>query len=315
VIIEAELLDALQKAPLFRDLEDADREELAASFKRLDVAPGDFLCRQGASSRTLFLIGHGRVEVDAHTASDEHVAVSVLSGGDVLGEFSLLDDEPRSASARALDAVRAYRLTGGAFDAFFAAHGDAVTKVLAAMNKELAARLRRLTARGRVSGAIPATLPIIEPPQPIEEDPSLWPVLREMSFFASFEDEDQDALLPRLLRWNLPAAYPVFREDGAPGGPYLILDGSVDVCVERGHQLRRLTTLESGRMFGEISLIDGKPRSATCITREETRLLQLPVEVFRDITAAGGPLANRLHRALGRSLVRSLRRGNRHQVA
>lgn len=311
---DAELLQALKNAPLFRDLTDEERRELAACFTSMELKAGGFLCRQGQTSRTLFLIGKGRVEVDAHTASGEHVAVSVLSSGDVLGEFSLLDDEPRSASARALDTVHAWRLTGGAFDAFFAAHSGAVTHVLAAMNKELAQRLRRLTARGVAAGAIPRSVPVADPPQPLDEDPSLWPVLREMSFFQGFEDEDKDAFLPRLLRWNLPAGYPVFQEGGRAGGPYLILHGSVDVCLTRGDDTLRLTTLETGRVFGEVSLIDGKPRSATCVTREDTRLLQLPVDVYRDVTAQGGPLANRLHRALGRALVRSLRRGNRHQV-
>lgn len=310
---DTNLLAALEKAPVFRGLDDADRAEVAALFVPFTVDPGGLLVRQGDDTRALFLIARGRVEVDAHTASDGHVAVTLLSGGDIFGEFSLFDDGKRSASARALDAVSGYRLDGAAFDGFFATHSTAVSHVLRQVNLELAARLRRLTRRGKARGPIPAAVLAGEPVQ-VDVDPALWPILHEMSFFAGFDDEDRDVLLARLVRWDLPAGHVVFEEGGEGASAFLILDGAVEICVARNEQPHRLTVLEPGRMFGEVALIDGRPRSATCLTSESSRLLEFRADVYEELTTSGAPLGDRLQAAVASALIRSLRRGNRHQV-
>jgi len=310
---DEDLLGALAKAPLFRDLETADRAEVAALFAPFAAPPGEVLVRQGEATRALFLIARGRVEVDARTAQEGNVAVTLLSGGDAFGEFSLFDAEKRSASARALDAVTGYRLDGDTFDAFFATHTPAVAHVLQRINVELAARLRRLTRRGKARGPIPAAV-LTDVPVSVAVDPSLWPILHEMTFFADFDDEDRETILSRLRRWDMPAGHVLFEENTPSGGAYLILEGAVEICVQRDGQLHRLTVLETGRLVGEVALIDSKPRSATCLTRERSRLLELPADVYDELTQGGQPIGDRLQAAVARALIRSLRRGNRHQV-
>jgi CRP-like cAMP-binding protein len=62
---------------------------------------------------------------------------------------------------------------------------------------------------------------------------------------------------------------------------HLILSGEVEVSVA-GRKIRRLHT---GDAFGEISMIDGKPRSATVTVTEPTRTLAIPHQVFEELTA------------------------------
>ena len=62
---------------------------------------------------------------------------------------------------------------------------------------------------------------------------------------------------------------------------HLILDGRATVSIA-GTEVR---SLGSGDYFGEISMIDGKPRSATVTATEPTRTLAIPHQDFERLVA------------------------------
>lgn len=66
----------------------------------------------------------------------------------------------------------------------------------------------------------------------------------------------------------------VFKE-GEPGHcMYEIISGTVDVFTGYGTEKeKKLTTLEAGRIFGEMALVERNPRSATIVTGEEGAVL------------------------------------------
>jgi CRP/FNR family cyclic AMP-dependent transcriptional regulator len=55
----------------------------------------------------------------------------------------------------------------------------------------------------------------------------------------------------------------IFRRGDAPGGMYVIRAGRVAVLRTEDDAEPSLATLKAGDFFGEMSLFDGKPRSAT----------------------------------------------------
>lgn len=61
------------------------------------------------------------------------------------------------------------------------------------------------------------------------------------------------------------------REGHAGGLAYVILDGTADV-IRRG---RRITSLGPGAVVGELSLIDGQPRSASVRATSDLHVLEL----------------------------------------
>ena len=83
----------------------------------------------------------------------------------------------------------------------------------------------------------------------------------------------------------------VVAEEGRQGGRFfLILDGEAKVTI-RSRTRRRL---RAGDYFGEISLIDGEPRSATIVAATPLRTLALAEWNFRSVLLAHPSIARKL---------------------
>jgi len=83
--------------------------------------------------------------------------------------------------------------------------------------------------------------------------------LRAIDFFSSLNDKDLRRIAERGSVHDHPAGSTLAEQDKTGVGFHLLLSGTAEVEVG-GHQR---TTMKKGDHFGEISLIDGSPRSAT----------------------------------------------------
>jgi CRP-like cAMP-binding protein len=86
---------------------------LADSAALEKFSSGDLLIKQGEVGDEAWLINSGRVEVFRY---GEREALGMLESGDVLGELTLTDGRPRAASARAMEAVTAWRIDRRSFE-------------------------------------------------------------------------------------------------------------------------------------------------------------------------------------------------------
>ena len=105
--------------------------------------------------------------------------------------------------------------------------------------------------------------------------------LRSVPLFASLDDEAA-ASLRELLELDLEPAGSVLFRKGDPGGAmYLIEGGRVRIHLndEDGQEVT-LAELAAGDFFGEMAILDGKPRSATATVSEDARLAVLSREDF-----------------------------------
>jgi CRP/FNR family transcriptional regulator, cyclic AMP receptor protein len=98
----------------------------------------------------------------------------------------------------------------------------------------------------------------------------------------------------------------IIREGDEGDTAYFIVSGAVDVAVGRGDKPQIVGRLETGEVFGEMSLIDPGPRSATVIAASDTECLAASYQAF---VAA---IAENPERAVGfmKTLVRRLRKMN-----
>lgn len=86
-------------------------ETLAAAAELREVETGAVLVRQGAEADALYLLVHGEAEVRLEAGEDEDgVVLDHLGPGALVGEISVLTDEPRTATVRAIDMLVALRV-------------------------------------------------------------------------------------------------------------------------------------------------------------------------------------------------------------
>jgi CRP-like cAMP-binding protein len=79
-------------------------------------APGDFLFHENESTYHFFVIIEGDVEIFKTDADGTVYPLAMVSSGSSVGEFAMIDRQPRSASARAKTSVRATRISEAAYE-------------------------------------------------------------------------------------------------------------------------------------------------------------------------------------------------------
>jgi CRP-like cAMP-binding protein len=89
-------LESLRNVPLFSSCSTKDLEKIAKSADEVTVAPGALIVDQGQTGREAFVIVKGSAIVKRNGKK-----VATLGPGAVVGELSLLDHGPRTASVLA----------------------------------------------------------------------------------------------------------------------------------------------------------------------------------------------------------------------
>jgi ATP/ADP translocase/HEAT repeat protein len=90
----------------------------------------------------------------------------------------------------------------------------------------------------------------------------------------------------------------LFKEGERGDSFYLIQEGQI--CVKKGR--REVTRLERGECIGEMALLDGKPRSATCIVEKDAKLLRISSDNFSNLLSSHPEMAKALLRTLAQRL-------------
>jgi LmbE family N-acetylglucosaminyl deacetylase len=105
-----ERVERLRKLSFFSSLSDEQLMAVAKIVSERFESAGAYLCRQGDAGQELFIVTKGEVEIVKQTANG---AVSLRAGeGQVIGEFAILADIPRTADLRALTDVRLLVISG-----------------------------------------------------------------------------------------------------------------------------------------------------------------------------------------------------------
>jgi CRP-like cAMP-binding protein len=106
----------------------------------------------------------------------------------------------------------------------------------------------------------------------------------------------------------VPAGGRVFHAGEASTAMYLIKDGSIEINAQStGGETVNVATLAAGAHFGEMSLVDDAPRSATAEAIEATHLFRFDYDKMRTLLAADAVMSDKFYRSLTRFLGNRLR--------
>jgi CRP/FNR family cyclic AMP-dependent transcriptional regulator len=111
-----------------------------------------------------------------------------------------------------------------------------------------------------------------------------------------------DELFRRFGR-EFPAGTVLFR-DGEPGREMFVIQrGRVEITVRAGAVRKLLSTLGPGEFFGEMSILNGAPRSASATCVDDCRLLVVDARTFEAMIRQSSEVAARMIQKLAARLA------------
>ncbi|WP_375744993.1 cyclic nucleotide-binding domain-containing protein [Corallococcus interemptor] len=239
--------DALPSIPLFSDL---PRDAFIQLFERCPLrrfGPGERILAQGTHGDAFYVICEGSVRV-FREENGRRQDLATLEVGAFFGEMALLSGAPRAASVESVS-------------------DD--TQVL------------------EISAAVLATLSRSHPPvaralKKFCRERLLANVMNSSALFRPFNRKDRRNLVERFRARDVERGDVIIREGDATDGLYVVLSGEVEVHKSG----QRLTLLKEGDLFGEISLLQKTPATATVEATRHTTLLRLPREDFDSLISS-----------------------------
>ncbi|MBS2028010.1 MAG: cyclic nucleotide-binding domain-containing protein [Deltaproteobacteria bacterium] len=241
VEVEAMTAPVLPRVPLFSELSTTAFISVLEGLELRHVDPREVIVTEGEKDRTMYAVVQGRVRVLRGDAS-ERKAVAEMDEGTFFGEMAMMTGAPRVATVEAV--------------------GKVVLMVfpperIAAIVKEHPSVARALDKFYR--------------------DRLLQNLTRQSPLFSPLSDAQQDALAASFRPRTFTRGETILEQGKPPDGFYVILRGR---CRVSDHAGGSYPDLNEGDVFGEISLVTGKPVTASVRAATACTVLRLPAAAF-----------------------------------
>lgn len=147
----------LQEVPIFADLTEAELDQLAAIVRERSFDKGHAIFYADDLGTSFYVIAKGAVKIVVLADDGREHILGVLKERDFFGEMSLIDGEPRSASAVALETAHVLSISREDFLDVLRGRPDMALKIMITICRRLRRADRRveslafLSAPGRVA--------------------------------------------------------------------------------------------------------------------------------------------------------------------
>ncbi len=128
-------------------------------------------------------------------------------------------------------------------------------------------------------------------------------LLEQLGIFEAATAAQLEALAAAGTEERVPAGAVVIREGDEPDDLFAVVAGEVEVSVDEGGATRVVAGLGEGDYFGEIGLLEKRPRTATVAAASDTTVFRIPGEDFLRIINEGPRISTTLLAAISNRLA------------
>jgi CRP/FNR family cyclic AMP-dependent transcriptional regulator len=133
-------------------------------------------------------------------------------------------------------------------------------------------------------------------------------MIAETHLFADAGWHDIKSLSGYVQCYEVAAGTTVFKEGDAGNYMCLVIKGQIEILKEDSEgKLRRIVLITRGKTVGEMSIIDGESRSATCLATHDSVLLLLTKDNYTKIIKERPALALDILSRLAKLMSQRLR--------
>jgi CRP-like cAMP-binding protein len=127
----------LAEVALFAGLSEDERGALFTRLRRRRYRKGEMVFLRGDLGRDLYLVESGTVKICLTTEDGKEITLALLGPGEFFGELALLDGEPRSSDAVAMDAGACLLLERNEFLQFVEERPRVAHRVMEVLSRRL----------------------------------------------------------------------------------------------------------------------------------------------------------------------------------
>ncbi|MGD0491215.1 MAG: cyclic nucleotide-binding domain-containing protein [Steroidobacteraceae bacterium] len=142
-------IDAVRNSPLASELSPSEVQVLAGVLTIRELKDGEVLLPEGSRDSNLHVIVSGQIEVVQISEDQGRRLLYRLEPGDLVGELSFMDDEPRFAALIASGRTEVLVLARGDFETLIEPSPQVVYKVMRAIMRVARRVQRRLSVQVR----------------------------------------------------------------------------------------------------------------------------------------------------------------------
>ncbi|MGD8983729.1 MAG: cyclic nucleotide-binding domain-containing protein [Desulfobacteraceae bacterium] len=133
--------------PILGTLKDNELMVIETYLNFIELTPGEIVFEEGDPGDYVCFVVEGSLDVLKRSETGEDIVISTLSKGRSIGEMSVIDDLPRSASVKARTKATLLTLSRENFDYILAEHSKIGVKILKGIARLLCLNLRKTSSR------------------------------------------------------------------------------------------------------------------------------------------------------------------------
>lgn len=145
--IQKPISDFLLNTPLFDSLKTNEIKNITKHLSFIELTKDEILFKEGEKGNCVCFVVEGTLDVIKQSLTGESVIITALHRGRSIGEMSIIDDFPRSATVKARTQVKLVILTREGFDLLLEENPQVGIKILKKISRLLSLNLRKTSSR------------------------------------------------------------------------------------------------------------------------------------------------------------------------